>query len=218
MPRCAPHESSEERGVPLSELAAEPRENGVELNLAAEVEALPRTPDRLRVVIDSSVLLGNQRRYVAAAIHLGYVDGYWSTWIVAELVRKRTEWITRRAVREQCDIAETMRRLEKSRQRVNLLIEELSRDIRSVDYHNAPDADLSWLTERDPDDVPVMETALAAQATILITEDRRAYPLGEERNGVKIMSVQGFLVWLYQSYSEAEQHIQDYLKEQGSSK
>ncbi len=113
---------------------------------------MSRSPTVERAVLDGSALLSDHRAHLVAAAHLGYAQCFWSTWIVAEVVRVRTEWIARRAARETCDVAETMRRLEASRQRINLKIAELSRDLRSVDYHAAPPEDLSWLTDPDVED------------------------------------------------------------------
>jgi len=46
-----------------------------------------------------------------AGAFLHYYDAFWSPWIVGEFVRKRTEWIADRAVREGCDRAELRQRL-----------------------------------------------------------------------------------------------------------
>jgi len=69
------------------------------------------------VTLDSSVLLGPREPEFLAAADLGYYHGYWSSWIVAEFARVRTEWIIRRAVRELAGRTEAERRLEKSRAR-----------------------------------------------------------------------------------------------------
>ncbi len=163
-------------------------------------------------MLDSSALLGEWSHHLVAAAHLHYYEGYWSSWIVAEVVRKRTEWIARRASKDRCDVAETMRRLQASRERVNHMIEDLSRDLRSVDYHDASPADLSWLT--DEDDRVVMRTALAAAASILVTENRRDFPLEQTRNGVLLLNTLGFLARLYKSNREAEADIRTYLEDQ----
>ena len=84
-----------------------------------------RPPDRrrgrrhLRVVLDSSVLLGASRRVLVAGAALRYYEVYWSSWLIGEFVRKRTEWIAGRAVREGCTPAELRRRLRESRECVD---------------------------------------------------------------------------------------------------
>lgn len=161
------------------------------------------------MVLDSSALLSGYRDWLVAAAHLGYAHGFWSTWIVAEVVRVRTEWIASRAARERCDAAEIRRRLEASRQRVNLMIAELSRDLHSADYHDAAPEDLSWLT--DPDDWPIMQTALAARAQLLVTHNGKDFPLGQRRNGVLCLHSRDYLARLYQTYPEAEADLASYL-------
>jgi len=67
---------------------------------------MSRSPTPERVALDSSSLLSDYRTQLVAVAHLGYAQGFWSSWIVAEVVRVRTEWIARRAARERCDVAE----------------------------------------------------------------------------------------------------------------
>lgn len=81
-----------------------------------------------RVTLDSSVLLGPKEPEFLAGADLGYYSGYWSSWIVAEFARVRTEWITLRAVRELANRAEAERRLERSRARVNAAIRRTLQD------------------------------------------------------------------------------------------
>jgi len=140
--------------------------------LASARALQPPDPDdipRERVVFDASVLLGDRRRRLFAAADLNYYTGYWSSWIISELVRKRTEWIAERAARDRCDRREMRRRLLESRGRVNALVDELSHILKSVDYGQVPPANVDWLQDRD--DRPVIQTALAAQADTLVTDN-----------------------------------------------
>jgi predicted nucleic acid-binding protein len=162
-----------------------------------------------RVVLDSSVLLSGRWRYFLAGADLGFYQGLWSSWIVSEITRKRTEWIAKRATSDQVNQDELERRLTRSRARVSAFVAELSEVLRSVDYATAPLADLSWL--KDPDDWPVMQTALAADADILVTDDSTDFPLGERRNGVLILNSTAFLEALYARFPEAEAAIREYL-------
>lgn len=163
-----------------------------------------------RVTLDSSVLLGPKEPEFLAGADLGYYSGYWSSWIVAEFARVRTEWITLRAVRELANRAEAERRLERSRARVNAAIAELSRILTLVDYLAAPEADVSWLS--DQDDFPIIQTALAAGVPgTLVTENSRDFPLGQVRNGITILGSSDFLDALYQTCPEAEAAVTDYL-------
>ena len=163
------------------------------------------------MVLDASALLSGSRRYLVAAAALRYYTAIWSTWIVGEFARKRTEWIAERAAREGCDRTETRRRLRESRQRLNALVAELSHVLRTVDYADAPSADLSWL--RDRDDWPVMQTALAGNAHTLVTENATDFPLGEERNGIRLLDASAFLAALYDKFPDAEASVREYLQE-----
>ena len=98
-----------------------------------------------------------------------------------------------------------------SRKRVNALIGALSHVLESVDYASTPIDDLTWL--RDHDDLPVMQTALAARADTLITDNAADFPLGELRNGVHFMGSSEFLVSLYDRFPDAEDAVRAYLRE-----
>jgi hypothetical protein len=165
------------------------------------------------VALDSSALLGVQSRALVAAAARRYYTGFWSSWIVAELVRKRIEWIAERASRDGCDRAETRRRLQESRQRINELIRACGPVLRSVDYEDAPTDDLGWL--RDFDDWPVMQTALAASADVLVTDDAADFPLGEVRNGILILGSTAFLRDLLQRFPDAEASVWTFLRRAG---
>lgn len=166
---------------------------------------------RERVVFDTSALLSRWAPELTAAAYQGLCDASWSSWIVGELARKRTEWVAERAAREGVALTELRRRLHDSRERVNALLRDLSEILRSVDYATAGDADLSWLS--DPDDWPVMQTALAARADVLVTENSTDFPLGERRHGVLLLSSSAFLSTLYARFPDAEAAVRSYLHE-----
>lgn len=90
------------------------------------------------------------------------------------------------------------------------LIRDLSTVLTSVDYRKAPPADLSWLT--DPDDVPVVQTALAAGAEMLVTANKRDFPWGERRNGILFLGTEAFLDWLYESSPGTREVIEELLE------
>ena len=174
---------------------------------------MARPPAIERVALDSSVLLGAQSPRLIAAAALHYYTGFWSSWIVAEFVRKRTEWIAERASRNGCNRAETRRRLRESRQRINEFIRACGPVLRSVDYEDAPRADLGWL--RDSDDWPVMQTALAASADVLVTDNAADFPLGEVRDGILMLGSTAFLRELFQRFPDAEASIRTFLQRAG---
>lgn len=170
----------------------------------------PRNPTAERVVFDASVLLSNALPTVFASLELGFCQGYWSSWIVSEIVRKRTEWIAQRAADEGTPLTELDERLRASRARVNRLIDRLSGVLSSVDYRDALPAELDWL--RDPDDVPVMQTALADHADALVTLNSRDFPIGQRRNGVLLLDFNAFSHRLSTQFPESPAAIRTYLE------
>ena len=66
-----------------------------------------------------------------------------------------------------------------------------------------------WIA--DPDDWPVMQTALAAGATVLMTDNAADFPLGETRCGIVILGSVPFLARLYGQFPDAEAAIDEYL-------
>lgn len=164
---------------------------------------------RPQIVLDSSVLLGSSRRILVAGAALRYYNVYWSSWLISEFVRKRTEWIANRAVKEGCTTAELRQRQRASRQRVDAAIAEMSHIFRLVDYTAAPPTDLAWLG--DANDWPVVQTALVARAAVLVTDNARDFPIGEVRNGVQIVNHDQFIAALYARFPTAEVNIQRYL-------
>lgn len=55
-------------------------------------------PSRQAVVFDSSALLGRRRLHLLAVADVGYCRGFWSSWIISEVVRNRVEWVAERAL------------------------------------------------------------------------------------------------------------------------
>lgn len=164
-----------------------------------------------RVVLDASALLSGRQPYLLAGVDLRYYVGIWSSWIVSEVTRKRTEWIAERSIRAGDSRLEMRRHLRESRERVNALLRRFSGVLQSVDYSASPRVDLSWL--RDPDDWPVMQTALAAKADILVTDNASDFPLGELRHGILFLGSSAFLQRLYEKHPDAESSIRAYLRQ-----
>jgi hypothetical protein len=162
-----------------------------------------------RVVLDASVLLGANSPQIVAGATLGYYRAYWSPWIVGEYVRNRIEWAITRPGWDLAGKAQRQEKLEHARGRVNNAIDYLSSVLINIDYHTAPAADLSWLD--DPDDHPIMQTALAAGADVLVTDNTADFPPGERRNGMLLLDSRIFLKTLYEAIPEAEQSIREYL-------
>ncbi|MHB0869525.1 MAG: hypothetical protein ACYC66_03710 [Chloroflexota bacterium] len=159
------------------------------------------------------MLIGSKKWALLAAARLGYYRGHWSSWISDEIVRVRTEMIALRAARDRADVPETRRRLKVSRERINAFCDYCSRVLTVVNYTAGLDADLSWL--RDPDDRPILATAVAAGIPGILVTDDRGFPLGESRGGVLFLSAADFLSALYTAYPDAVADVAEYLRPVG---
>ncbi len=182
--------------------------SSVGVDVAPIRSKLRRAPIR-RIAVDTSVLAGYDRRVVVAAVATRHVRGFWSHWISAELVRTRTEWIAEQAAKKGYDVRELRQLESRSAVRVNSLINDLTQMLEAVDYGRAPEADLSWLG--DENDWPIMQTALAAEADVLVTADCDHFPIGQVRNDVLILGPREFLDLLYEQDPEAQADIADWL-------
>jgi predicted nucleic acid-binding protein len=167
-------------------------------------------PALLSVVVDTSVLVGQNRKAIVAAAALGYYKGFSSGFIISEFMRVWLELAALKIGLSSATMEEAARRLHVTWERTSAVVADLLRLFTSVDYREAPNADLSWL--RDRDDQAIMQTALAANADILVSDNSKDFPLGEERCGVRILNADQFLEVLYRLYPESESEITDYLR------
>ena len=135
----------------------------------------------LRAVLDTSVLLSEHRHWLWLLAHLGYYEPVWSTFIVGELVRIRVEH-------------SILRRVERTvyRQRINDLIHLLSDVLRVADYRAVSTGGVL----PDPDDEPILATALAGRAGFVISLNTRDFPAGDEAVGVHFVTPAAFLTEL----------------------
>src|SRR4051794_26368416 len=92
-----------------------------------------------RAVLDTSVLMSEHRHWLWLAAHDGEYLGYWSPFIINELVRIRVETALRHGTPR-----------EVYRQRINGLIHLLSDVLRVADYRRVD----ARGTLNDPDDEP----------------------------------------------------------------
>lgn len=127
----------------------------------------------LRAVLDTSVLLSAERRpllFLAARRDYTLV---WSDYIAGEMARKLVEigWGESKA-RE--------------------LVETLVNLAEMVDYRRITGGNYDrWL--RDPDDHPIMATALAGQVDYLVTWNTRDFPPKRRFAGITILTPDAFL-------------------------
>jgi len=138
-------------------------------------------PERPRVVLDTSALFSQHRHWLWLLARLGYFDAVWSTFIVGELVRIRVEHSIQRGVSRSV-----------YRQRINDLVHLLSDVLEVADYRRAEAT--GWL--RDPDDEPILATAIAASAGSVVSLNTRDFPVGAEAAGIRFVTPQAFLTEL----------------------
>ncbi|MBI4316915.1 MAG: hypothetical protein HY675_00375 [Chloroflexi bacterium] len=104
---------------------------------------------------------------------------------------------------------ELERRLGRSRAKVNAAVDDFTRVLTNVNYQVAEAVDLSWL--KDQDDIPIMQTAIAAGVPgVLVTDNKKDFPIRESRNGILIASGNMFLEYLFQTYPESKATISRY--------
>jgi predicted nucleic acid-binding protein len=108
----------------------------------------------------------------------GYYEAAWSTWIVAELVRIRVEH----------SIAHDVPR-PTYRRHVNDLVHLLSGALFIANYRDATTGG----SLRDPDDEPILATAIAARAGFVVSLNTRDFPPDREALGVRYVTPGEFL-------------------------
>lgn len=144
-----------------------------------------------RVVLDTSVLLGPQRHELVFLAHQRAFTMVWSSFLIAELTRVRTEWAIRQGLEREI-----------YRLRINTLIEHLSRIAVLVDYTRLEGGNYSeWL--KDPDDEPLLATALVGRAAYVVSHNTSDFPPGGVFAGVRYVIPLDFLEALYQEYPPA---------------
>jgi len=142
-----------------------------------------------RAVLDTSVRLSEHRHWLWLLARLDYYEAVWSTFIVAELVRIRVE----HSISHQ--VARAM-----YRQRINDLIHLLSDQLLLVNYRQVTVAGLI----PDPDDEPILATALAAGADCIVSLNTRDFPLAGQVVGVQFLTPPVFLTELIRRHPNAD--------------
>lgn len=143
---------------------------------------------KLRAVLDTSALLGPQRHELVFLAHKRAYTMVWSSFLVAEVTRIRTEWAIRQGLER-----------EAYRQRINALVAELSKIATLVDYTRLQGGDYTrWL--RDPDDEPLLATALVGRASHVVSHNTSDFPPDGSYAGVHYVTPIAFLDMLYREY------------------
>ncbi|HEY8324968.1 MAG: putative toxin-antitoxin system toxin component, PIN family [Ktedonobacterales bacterium] len=139
-------------------------------------------------MLDTSALLGPQRHELVFLASQRAYSMVWSSFLIAELTRIRTEWAIKQGLPR-----------EVYRQRINQLIELLSRTAVLVDYTRLEGGSYTeWLS--DPDDEPLLATALVGRATYVVSHNTRDFPPDGVFAGVRYLTPLDFLDMLYRDH------------------
>jgi predicted nucleic acid-binding protein len=134
-----------------------------------------------RAVLDTSVLMSAHRHWLWLLARQGEYVGYWSPFIINELVRIRVETALRH---------DTPRVIY--RQRINTLIHALSDVLLVADYRKVD----ATGTLNDPDDEPQVAAALAVDAHYIVSLNERDFPKGRTVRDIRFVLPQEFLTEL----------------------
>jgi predicted nucleic acid-binding protein len=141
-----------------------------------------------RATLDTSVLLSADRHWLWLLARLGFYEAIWSTFIVGEMVRIRVEQ----------SIAHGVPRAV-YRERINQLVHLLSDVLHIADYRTIRTTNLL----RDPDDEPILSTALAAGAGLIVSHNTCDLPPGSQIAGIRFLTPPMFLAELELAHPHA---------------
>lgn len=143
---------------------------------------------RPRVVLDTSALLGPQRHELVFLASERVYTMVWSSFLIAELTRLRTEWAIKQGLSRDV-----------YRQRINQLIELLSQIAVLVDYTRLEGGNYrEWL--KDLDDEPLLATALVGRAIYVVSHNTSDFPPGGVYAGIHYLTPAAFLDMLYRDH------------------
>ena len=145
------------------------------------------TGERPRAVLDTSVLLSQDRHWLWLLAHEGVYEAVWSTFIVAEVTRSRFRMTLERCIK-LASIQECLHNKE-YRRRINQLIHSLSDVLEIANYRLIETSD----NLPDPDDNPVLATALAAQADYVVSLNTKDFLPGKTLIGMRYVTPAEFL-------------------------
>jgi predicted nucleic acid-binding protein len=134
--------------------------------------------------------MAQDRHWLWAAAYEGYYTGYWSAFIVGELVRVRM----RRALEHGVPY-------DVLRRQLNDLIHAWSDVLTIVDYRRVPAS--GHLA--DPDDEPILSTARAAEASLIVSLNTRDFPIMGAIQGVGFLTPIAFWQEIARRFPAARQ-------------
>src|SRR6266508_3683566 len=142
-----------------------------------------------RAVLDTSVLISEHRHWLWLLARRGFYEGVWSAFIVGEFVRVRTEHSIKHSVERAV-----------YRQRINDLIHLFSDVLTIVDYRRVT----TGKALKDPDDEPILATAIAASAGCIVSLNTSDFPPEAVLGGVRYVTPRQFLEALGAAHAEAD--------------
>lgn len=125
--------------------------------------------------------MSNHRHWLWLLARQGVYVGYWSPFIINELVRIRVETALRHGTSR-----------EVYRQRINTLIHALSDVLLVADYRKVD----ATGTLNDPDDEPQVAAALVVDAQYIVSLNERDFPKGRTVRNIRFVLPQEFLAEL----------------------
>jgi predicted nucleic acid-binding protein len=141
-----------------------------------------------RAVLDTSVLLSAERHELLFLAHRKLYTIIWSSFLVNEIARVRTEL----AIKHGQD-------RNVYRARLNQFISEVSRLAILVDYTRLEGGSYTeWL--KDPDDEPLLATALVGRAHCVVSWNTKDFPPTGSFAGVRYLTPPQFLADLYRQH------------------
>lgn len=139
-----------------------------------------------RAVLDTSVLLAAERHELLFLAYRGAYTLLWSTFLVGECVRIKTEL----AIKHQQDRAIY-------RARINEFVRQVTAVATLVDYTRLAGGNYEeWL--KDPDDEPLLATALVGKAHYVVSWNTKDFPPSGSFAGVQFVTPPQFLLNIYQ--------------------
>lgn len=149
---------------------------------------------KLRAVLDTNVLLGQSRHELLFLAQQRVYTLIWSSFLVGECVRIRTELAIKHG--QDRDIY---------RARINAFIHEVTQAARMVDYTKITGGNYrEWL--KDPDDEPVLAAALVGKAHYIVSLNTRDFPPSGRYAGVQYVLPAQFLEVLYRRHPRRRLH------------
>lgn len=146
-----------------------------------------------RAVLDASVLLSGERDELLYLAARGMYTLVCSPFLVGEVVRIRVE----KAIAHNQE-----RRLY--RERINNYVNEITRRAEIVNHTLLEGGNYTrWL--RDPDDEPLLATALVGRAEFIVSWNTRDFPPGGSYAHVRYVTPPQFLEELYGQYPPQEE-------------